>query len=64
MLNTIDADKYDYFINNLKYFETIYMVPPWEEIFCQNEERKHSFKKSVEDFRRLLAFYLKCGYKT
>jgi predicted ATPase len=63
-LNTIDTSKYDYFINDLRYFDTVYMAPPWEGIFCQDEERKHSFKKSVDDYEKLLSFYPKCGYKT
>ncbi|MFC3909157.1 AAA family ATPase [Legionella dresdenensis] len=63
-LNTIDSDKYDFFINNLRYFHAVYITPPWEEIYCQNETRKHSFKKSVDDFEKVVSFYLKCGYQT
>lgn len=63
-LNTINANKYDHFINELRYFDTVYTVPPWEEIYCQNEERRHFFKKSVADGEALLSFYQKCGYKT
>lgn len=63
-LNRIDTNKYDSFMNDLRYFDTVYMAPPWEEIFCQTKERKHSFKKSVDDYERLLSFYPKCGYKT
>ncbi len=62
-LNTIDTKKYDCFINDLRYFDTVYMTPPWEEIYCQNEIRKHSFKKSVDDFERVVSFYPKCGYQ-
>lgn len=63
-LNTINTNKYDYLINDLRYFDTVYMAPPWEEIFCQDEERQHSFKKSVDDYQKIVSFYLKCGYKT
>ena len=62
-INTINTSKYDYLINELRYFDTVYIAPPWEEIFCQDEERKHSFKKSVDDYKKLITFYLKCGYK-
>ncbi len=48
-LNTIDTNKYDYFINDLRYLDTIYVTPPWEEIYNQDEERKHSFEKSVDE---------------
>lgn len=63
-LNTIDSNKYDFFINDLRYFHTVYITPPWEEIYCQNEIRKHSFKKSVDDFEKVVSFYSKCGYQT
>lgn len=63
-LNTTDTNKYDSFMNELRYFDIVYMAPPWEEIYCQNEERKHSFKKSFDDYERLLSFYPKYGYKT
>jgi predicted ATPase len=63
-LNTIDLNKYDFFINDLRYFDTVYLTPPWEEIYCQNETRKYSFIKSVDDFKKVVSFYPKCGYQT
>lgn len=63
-LSTIDSNKYDFFINELRYFDTIYLTPPWEEIYCQNEIRKHSFRKSVDDFEKVVSFYTQSGYQT
>jgi predicted ATPase len=63
-LNTIDSNKYDFFINDLRYFDTVYLTPPWEEIYCQDETRKHSFQKSVDDFEKVVSFYPQCGYQT
>jgi predicted ATPase len=63
-LNTIDSNKYDFFINDLRYFHTVYITPPWKEIYCQNGARKHSFKKSVDDFEKVVSFYPNCGYQT
>lgn len=64
MLNSTDSHRYDYLIDDLRYFNTVYIAPPWQEIFCQNDDRRHSFKKSVDDYDRVLSFYLKCGYQT
>jgi predicted ATPase len=64
MLNTIATNKYDHLINDFRYFDTVYIAPPWEEIFCEDEERRHSYKKSVDDYGRVISFYLKCGYQT
>ncbi|HHT9690319.1 TPA: AAA family ATPase [Legionella pneumophila] len=63
-LNTTDPSKYDYFINDLRYFDTVFVTPPWEEIYCNNEMRKHSFAKSIDDFERVVSFYPKYGYQT
>lgn len=51
-------------LNDWRYFDTVYIAPPWEEIYCQNEERKHSFQTSVADYEKILSFYHQCGYKT
>lgn len=64
ILNATNIKKHDNLVSNLRYFSTIYIAPPWEEIFCQNEERRHSFEKSVDDYHRVLSFYHQCGYKT
>lgn len=64
ILNMLDVNKYDYLINDLRYSDTVYIAPPWEEIYSQNSERKHSFKKSVDDCGRVLSLYLKYGYQT
>lgn len=63
-LNTIDSNKYDFYINDLRYFDTVYLAPPWKEIYCQDETRKHSFRKSVDDFEKVASFYHQCGYQT
>ncbi|MEJ0063372.1 MAG: AAA family ATPase [Alphaproteobacteria bacterium] len=39
------------------------MTPPWKEIFCQDDERKHCFEDAVAEYERLTAFYPKCGYR-
>ena len=39
------------------------MTPPWPEIFCNDDERKHSFEDAVIEYNRLLEFYAFCGYK-
>lgn len=63
-LNTINSNQYDFFIKDLRYFDTVFLAPPWEEIYCQNETRKHSFQKSVDDFDKVASFYSVCGYQT
>lgn len=60
---SMDVNRYDSFIDELRYFDTVYVAPPWEEIYCQNVTRKHPFKKSIDDFKRFVSFYPECGYQ-
>lgn len=59
-----DSKKYDHFVYELRYYSTIFMAPPWQEIFCQDEERKHSFEESVSEYERLMRVYPQYGYST
>lgn len=57
-----DSKKYDHFVDELRYYSTIFMAPPWQEIFCQDDERKHSFEESVNEYERLMKAYPQYGY--
>lgn len=54
--------RYNHFVNELRYDSTIFMAPPWKEIFCQDEERQHTFEDAVTEYERNLKFYSQCGY--
>lgn len=38
------------------------MTSPWEEIFCEDEERKRIFEDTVLEYDRLKQFYPSQGY--
>jgi predicted ATPase len=61
-LRMTDAQKYNHFINGLRYDPMVFMAPPWQAIFCQDDERKHSFEDAVIEYQRLLKFYTQSGY--
>lgn len=60
---TLAIHKYDHIVSELKYDPVIFMTPPWEEIFCEDAERKSSFKNAVDEYERLLEYYIKYGYE-
>lgn len=60
---TLKVHHYDYLVTEYRYDLTIFMAPPWEEIFCHDDERKHSFSDSVLEYERLIKFYAESGYK-
>ncbi len=59
---SLKIHKYDHFINELRFYPTIFMTPPWKEIYTQDDERKHAFEDGVKEYNQLLRFYPQCGY--
>lgn len=59
---SLEIHQYDHFIGELKYYPTIFMAPPWKEIYVQDDERRHSFESGVKEYCELLKFYPRCGY--
>ena len=53
---------FDKAAKKFKYHKTIFMLPPWEDIYRFDKERKHSFDQAVEEYEQLLIKYKKYGY--
>lgn len=63
-LNYLKMDYPDDFINqslNHRY-DTIFMMPPWEEIYTTDNERYESYEQSMVIYQELLLAYHKIGY--
>lgn len=57
----------DYFHNaatNFRYNNTVFLVPPWKEIFANDPERAHSFEAAKREFDELVIKYKMYGYET
>ena len=59
---SIGTHRYDYLINELRFYHSIFLTPPWKEIFSQDDERKHSFEDAVKEYDQIIKFYPKHGY--
>jgi predicted ATPase len=46
-----------------KYAPFVFITPPWEEIFIQDEIRREDFKEAVEIHAQIIRAYLKYDYK-
>lgn len=55
--------KYNHLVKELRFYSTIFMAPPWQEIFCEDSERKNSFENAVEEYERLSKNYVEYGYE-
>lgn len=46
-----------------KYFETIFLMPPWKEIYITDNERYESFEQSLAIHNHLKSAYKNLGYQ-
>lgn len=63
----LDSPQPGYFqnaANNFRYNRLVFLVPPWEEIFANDTERKHDFESAKKEFEELLIKYKDFGYET
>lgn len=47
-----------------RYNRHVFLVPPWEEIFTKDAERKHDFEETQLEFEKHLIAYKHFGYET
>lgn len=63
----LDPSQPEYFqhaAKNFRYNRLVFLVPPWEEIFKGDKERKHGFESAKKEFDELLIKYKNFGYET
>ncbi len=49
--------------NKFRYNQKVFLVPPWEEIYKNDSERKHSFQEAIKEYESLLIKYKKLDYE-
>lgn len=49
--------------NTIRYNRTVFLAPPWEDIFGQDSERKQDFDEAVRTFRAMEQTYQGLGYE-
>jgi predicted ATPase len=42
---------------------TVFMAPPWPEIYATDSERRHGFEEAVAEYERLLTAFEALGYQ-
>lgn len=47
---------------NMRYNQSVFILPPWEEIYHTDNERKQSWEEAVWTFDKLKETYLNYGY--
>lgn len=46
-----------------RYQPTVFMTPPWPEIYKNDAQRQHDLASAMEEYDRLCAFYPSLGYQ-
>jgi predicted ATPase len=50
-------------VRRFRYHGKVFMMPPWPEIFSNDDERKHSFEDALSSYATLLRTYERFGYQ-
>ncbi len=48
---------------SLVYNKKVFLAPPWEEIYCNDTERKQSFEEALEVYDNIFKIYSDFGYE-
>jgi predicted ATPase len=46
----------------MRYNRTVFVTPPWPDIYVTDAERRHTFDEGVAHHRAEIAAYIACGY--
>ena len=46
-----------------RYNATVFVTPPWQEIYKTDDERQYSFAEAVQDYESSVDSYLRYGYQ-
>ena len=57
-----DLEQQRALVTSHRYYQDVFLVPPWAEIYVQDDERQHGFEAAEVEYRRLLEAYPKYGY--
>ena len=50
-------------VNQYRYNSTVFIFPPWEEIYTHDTERKQDFKEAILTYEILKKAHQDCGYQ-
>ena len=60
--NQVSFSELEDFLNSHSYDTKVFLTPPWQEIYQQDEERKESFEEACQIHDALVDTYAELGY--
>lgn len=61
-LGLLAPGEVDEYVRLYPYAPTVFVLPPWPEIYRTDRERDQTFDESIRVHDRLRQWYLRCGY--
>lgn len=58
----LDEDRVNDLIRGYPY-QAVFIFPPWEDIYCMDDERDHTFDHAVKVYESILGFYRRYEYE-
>lgn len=50
-------------IGKVRFHPTVFLAPPWPDIYQSNSDRRHGFDAAVDEYDRLLEAWRRLGYR-
>lgn len=63
LINLANQDIYTNSVENFRYNSTVFILPPWEDIYTTDAERKQDFKLAIDTYDIMKKIYEKYDYK-
>jgi predicted ATPase len=59
----IEESEYHTLVASLRFHTAVLLLPPWPEIYVQDDERDHTFEHCVRVHHSLVRLYTKQGFQ-
>lgn len=50
-------------VKKVSYNQKVFIAPPWEEIFCNDNERKQTYEEAIDVYKSIVKVYSENGFE-
>ncbi|MEL7797682.1 AAA family ATPase [Idiomarina loihiensis] len=61
--NALTQKQAEQYIHDFSYNRTVFLLPPWKDIYVTDAERDQTFEQAVEVYEGMKKWYLQWGYE-
>lgn len=62
LIGLVDTEKIEQAVDQYRYNNRVFILPPWKEIYCTDNERKQLFNEAIDTYYVMKEVYEKAGY--